>query len=254
MEKQVWRRGRERVTTPQALIRRKLLPQTALRRVESGTPGHQGGVAKQVVAPTARRSVAHYVCGRGLSQRQAGALVGLARGSYAPPSGGGRGGIQPADAGLVTRLRALVKQHGGWGFWKYDYRLRKLKVVVKHKRLWRIHQLLRLQAGKRRKKETPARAGEAALAGAHAAQRVLVIGLHERRADRRPPLSHPERGRRLKSGSARYRGGFFAAGHAGRGIAHRPSPPPQHPGPHPGGQWARAYQPRAPDLVSGPGD
>ena len=79
--------------------------------------------------------------------------MGLARGSYAPPSGGGRGGIQPADAGLVTRLRALVKQHGGRGFWKYDYRLRKLGVVVKHKCLWRIHQLLRLQADKRRKKK-----------------------------------------------------------------------------------------------------
>jgi len=64
--------------------------------------------------------------------------VGLARGSYAPPAGGGRGGIQPADADVVERLRALVKRHSGWGFWKYDHRLRKLKVVVNHQRLWRI--------------------------------------------------------------------------------------------------------------------
>ena len=78
--------------------------------------------------------------------------MGLARGSYAPPPGGSREGIQPADAELVTRLRALVKRHGGWGFWKYYYRQRKLGVVVNHKRLWRIDQLLRRQVGKRRKK------------------------------------------------------------------------------------------------------
>ncbi|MGI4870994.1 MAG: hypothetical protein ACRYFX_07430 [Janthinobacterium lividum] len=63
--------------------------------------------------------MAHYACERGLSQRQACALVGLARRSYAPPAGGGRGGIQPRDADLVKRLQALVKRHPGWGFWKY---------------------------------------------------------------------------------------------------------------------------------------
>nr|WP_262898328.1 IS3 family transposase [Hymenobacter siberiensis] len=69
----------------------------------------------------------------------------MARNSYAPPPGGGRGGLQPADAELVARLRALVQRHGGWGFWKYYYRLRKLRVVVNHKRVWRIYQLLNLQ-------------------------------------------------------------------------------------------------------------
>ena len=56
--------------------------------------------------------------------------MGLARGSYAPPAGGGRGGIQPADAGIIDRLQALVKRHSGWGFWKCHYRLRKLGVLV----------------------------------------------------------------------------------------------------------------------------
>ena len=79
--------------------------------------------------------MAQYACGRGLSQRQACALVGLARGSYAPPPGGGRGGIQPADAEVVTRLQALVQRHRGWGFWKYYHRLRKLGVAVNHKLL-----------------------------------------------------------------------------------------------------------------------
>ena len=97
--------------------------------------------------------MAHYAGGRGLSQRQACALVGLAHGSYVPPPGGCRGGLQPADAELVTRLRALVKRPGGWGFWKYYYRLRKLRIVVNHKRLWHIYQLLRLQLGRRGKKK-----------------------------------------------------------------------------------------------------
>ena len=79
--------------------------------------------------------------------------MGLARSSYAPPGSGGRGGIQPADAELVSRLRVLVKRHGGWGFWKYYHRLRKLGVAVNHKRVWRIYQALGLQPGKRRKKK-----------------------------------------------------------------------------------------------------
>ena len=92
--------------------------------------------------------MAHYACGRGLSQRQACVLVGLVRNSYAPPPGVGRVGLQPSDAELVARLRALVKRHGGGGFWKYDYRLRRLRFVVNHKCLWRIDQLLNLQPGK----------------------------------------------------------------------------------------------------------
>ncbi|MGI4872188.1 MAG: IS3 family transposase [Janthinobacterium lividum] len=101
--------------------------------------------------------MAHYACERGLSQRQACLLVGLARASCAPPASGGRGGIQPHDADLVSRLQGLVKRHGGWGFWKYYYRLRKQQVVVNHKRLWRLYQALS-QLGKRRhKKRLPER-------------------------------------------------------------------------------------------------
>jgi len=79
--------------------------------------------------------------------------VGLARSSYAPPASGGRGGIQPADAELVSRLRALVKRHGGWGLWKYYHRLRKLGVAVNHKLVWRIYRTLGLQLGKRCKRK-----------------------------------------------------------------------------------------------------
>ena len=70
--------------------------------------------------------------------------MGLARGSYAPPASGGCGGIQPADADLVSRLRALVRRPGGWGFWTYYHRLRKLGVTVNHKRVGRIYQVLEL--------------------------------------------------------------------------------------------------------------
>ena len=70
-----------------------------------------------------------------------------------PPAGGGRGGIQPADAETIDRLQALVKRRSGWGFRKYYYRLRKPGVLANHKRLWRIYQALSLQLGKRRKKQ-----------------------------------------------------------------------------------------------------
>ncbi len=94
--------------------------------------------------------MAHYACERGLSQCKA---VRLARGSYVSPPSGGRGGLQPGDTELVAQLQVQVQRHRGWGFWKYYYRLRKLGVLVNHKRLWRIYQLLSLQLGKRRKKK-----------------------------------------------------------------------------------------------------
>lgn len=75
--------------------------------------------------------------------------MGLARGSYAPPAGGGRGGEQAGDAVLVADLQALVKRHPGWGFWKYYHRLRKTGTVVNHKRLWRVYQAQNLQVGRR---------------------------------------------------------------------------------------------------------
>ena len=53
----------------------------------------------------------------------------------------------------MSRLRALVRRPGGWGFWTYYHRLRQLGVAVNHKRVWRIYQVLRLQLGKRRKKK-----------------------------------------------------------------------------------------------------
>ena len=79
--------------------------------------------------------MAHEAVRRGVSQRQAYGLVGLARRSFAPPAGGGRGGQAAADAPLIARLRSLVKRHEGWGFWKYHHRLRKLWEGVNHKRL-----------------------------------------------------------------------------------------------------------------------
>ena len=93
--------------------------------------------------------MAHEAVRCGLSQRQACSLVGLARRSFAPPAGGGRGGQAAADAPLIARLRALVKRHKGWGFWKYHHRLRKLGEGVTHKRLWRLYRAERLQVGAR---------------------------------------------------------------------------------------------------------
>ena len=102
--------------------------------------------------------MAHEAVRRGLSQRQACGLVGLARRSFAPPAGGGRGGQAAADAPLIAQLKTLVRRHKGWGFWKYYHRLRKLGEVVNHKRLWRLYRAERLQVGTRPSKQRlPAR-------------------------------------------------------------------------------------------------
>ena len=62
--------------------------------------------------------------------------------------------------------------------------------------------------GQATEKEMPARAHKTAPGSTHAAQRVLVIGLQERCADRWPPLPDPVRDRELEPGSARHRSGF----------------------------------------------
>ncbi len=70
--------------------------------------------------------------GQGLSQRRACQVVRLARSSYAR---GGQATAQlAADAALLAALQALVARHPGWGFWKYQHRLRKNGLVVNHKR------------------------------------------------------------------------------------------------------------------------
>ena len=108
------------------------------------------------MAPTARRQIAHQLVAHGLSQRRACQVVRLARSSY--ECGGGATTQLAADAAVTVALQALVARHPGWGFWKYQHRLRKNGLVVNHKRLWRIYQALGLQLGKRRKKRRlPAR-------------------------------------------------------------------------------------------------
>lgn len=99
--------------------------------------------------------MAQHAVARGLSRRQACALVGLARRCYAAPAATGRA---TADVPVVAALLALVSRHPGWGFWKYYYRLRKDGLVVNHKRLWRLYQLQQLQQTRRRpKRRRPAR-------------------------------------------------------------------------------------------------
>lgn len=105
------------------------------------------------MAPAQRRAVAQQAVARGLSQRRACALVGLARASYATPPGRGDQHTSAAsDAVVVAALLAVVKRHAGWGFWKYHYRLRKDGLIVNHKRLWRLYQAQQLQLNRRRKK------------------------------------------------------------------------------------------------------
>ena len=88
---------------------------------------------------------------KGWSQRRAGALVGLCRGSY---------GVRPAngkDEPVQQALGAWSGRHPGWGFWKLHHRLRKNGLVINHKRTWRIYRTMGLHLPRRLKKRLPAR-------------------------------------------------------------------------------------------------
>ena len=61
-----------------------------------------------------------------------------------------------------------------------------------------------------------------------------------------------EHGRELEPGSARHRGGFLTADHAGRGPTHVAGSQSRRAGPHSGGQGPRTDQPTTAELILGP--
>lgn len=59
------------------------------------------------------------------------------------------------DAPVITALQAIVAQHGRWGFWKCDDRLRALRNRWHHKRVDRVYRALGLHHVRRTKKRMP---------------------------------------------------------------------------------------------------
>src|SRR5690606_25671099 len=62
------------------------------------------------------------------------------------------------DTEVIEQLSLLAELHRTWGFWMMYHRLRKLKYMWNHKRVYRIYTLMRLNLRNKRKKRLPARA------------------------------------------------------------------------------------------------
>lgn len=62
------------------------------------------------------------------------------------------------DTEVIEQLSQLAELHRTWGFWMMYHRLRKLKYMWNHKRVYRIYTLMRLNLRNKRKKRLPARA------------------------------------------------------------------------------------------------
>ncbi|RZJ89662.1 MAG: IS3 family transposase, partial [Hymenobacter sp.] len=65
--------------------------------------------------------------------------------------------LRVADAPVQEALRVLMGRHGGWGFWKLYYRLRKNGLRINYKRSLRIYRAMGLNLPRRRTKRLPAR-------------------------------------------------------------------------------------------------
>jgi putative transposase len=88
---------------------------------------------------------------RGVSQRQACLLLGLARSTYT---------YRPrprADVPLIDALTDLVTHHPAIGFWMCYHRLRHQGHSWNHKRLYRLYTAMRLNLRRKAKKRLPAR-------------------------------------------------------------------------------------------------
>src|SRR5690606_31908765 len=61
------------------------------------------------------------------------------------------------DSEEIEQLSILAELHRTWGFWMMYHRLRKLKYMWNHKRVYRIYTAMRLNLRNKRKKRLPAR-------------------------------------------------------------------------------------------------
>ncbi|WP_461098237.1 IS3 family transposase [Spirosoma luteolum] len=102
--------------------------------------------------PTDRRQLAQWlVNAKGLSQRRACRIAGLARRSYDYQA------RRRPDQPVEQAIKDITRQHPGWGFWKFHHRLRRLGQVFNQKRVWRVYRQMGLNLPRRRGKRLPAR-------------------------------------------------------------------------------------------------
>jgi putative transposase len=61
------------------------------------------------------------------------------------------------DEEIISQLSNLAELHLTWGFWMMYHRLRKLRYLWNHKRVYRVYTSMRLNLCSKRKKRLPAR-------------------------------------------------------------------------------------------------
>ena len=151
----------------------------------------EGHRVKKMVTPVAKREVAtHLAQNFEVSQRRACKAIGIDRSSVRYRS------RQPDDATVRARLRELAAARRRFGYRRLHILLRREGLPMNHKKLRRLYAEERLQVRRRggRKRALGTRAPMTMPQGPN--QRWSLDFL-ERRTERRPPLPHPRRGRRL---------------------------------------------------------
>jgi putative transposase len=86
-----------------------------------------------------------------ISERKACKTIGLPRTtfSYIP--------VVKQDDIFIQLLADLVQKHVSIGFWQSYHRIRRMEIIVNHKKLYRIYTQMKLNIRRRTKKRLPAR-------------------------------------------------------------------------------------------------
>lgn len=86
-----------------------------------------------------------------ISERKACKTIGLPRSSFSYTP------VVKQDDFYINLLSALVEKHISIGFWQCYHRIRRTRVIVNHKKLYRIYTQMKLNIRRRAKKRLPAR-------------------------------------------------------------------------------------------------
>lgn len=98
-----------------------------------------------------KQAVTYLIENYKISERKACKLMNIARSSYSYVR------KQKDDQPYIVLLDQLTQKHVSIGFWQSYHRIRKIGVIVNHKKLYRIYTSMKLNLRRRAKKRLPAR-------------------------------------------------------------------------------------------------
>lgn len=99
--------------------------------------------------PDDKRQVIELLVKENVSEHQACKLLGVLRSSFRYKR------KAKNDTALMDALEELVKKHPSMGFWKCYRRLRKMRHLWNHKRLYMVYKLLKLNIRRKIKRRLP---------------------------------------------------------------------------------------------------